>query len=105
MILDFLIFGTQILLLTYNYKKVIECLYDQYLQKWFSELRTMSKPLTYNVFKSKFAIEKYLSCNTNEKYRIALTRLRCSSHSLEMRLVGIIMIEQRGKIDYANYVI
>ena len=67
-------------------QKVFERLYDQYLQKWFSELRTMSKLSTYNSFKSGFAIEKYLSCNTNEKYRIALTRLRCSSHSLEIEV-------------------
>ena len=67
-------------------QKVIERLYDQYLQKWFSELRTMSKLSTYNSFKSGFAIEKYLSCNINEKYRIALTRLRCSSHSLEIEI-------------------
>ena len=46
----------------------------------------MSKLSTYNSFKSEFTIEKYLSCNTNEKYRIALTRLRCSSHSLEIEV-------------------
>lgn len=67
-------------------QKVIERLYDQYLQKWFGELSTMSKLSTYNVFKSEFVLEKYLTCITNEKHRIALTRLRCSAHNLEIEV-------------------
>ena len=50
----------------------------------------MSKLSTNNVFKSEFALEKYLTGTTYEKYRIE--RLRCPAHNLEDMLIGIIIV-------------
>ncbi len=61
---------------------MIKCLYDQHCQQWFSELFAISKLETYCIFKSSFQFEKYLSCVKNTKHRIAITRFRCSAHTL-----------------------
>lgn len=63
-------------------KCVIQRLYDQYFQKFYSDIRTSTKLLTYNLLKNEFVLEKYITCVTNDKHRIALTRLRCSAHKL-----------------------
>lgn len=48
-------------------ENVIRCIYDQYLQQWFSDLRNLSKLETYVIFKTDFQVEKYLSCVTNSR--------------------------------------
>ena len=63
---------------------VIEHLRDQYLQKWFSEVHSMSKLSTYRTFKLQFNMEKYFYCVKNDKYRSELIRFKCSSHNLEI---------------------
>ena len=65
-------------------KILIERVYDQYLQEWFRELNDMSKLSAYKSYKSQFYMEKYFECVTNESRRSKLTRLRCSSHNLEI---------------------
>ena len=42
----------------------------------------MPKLSTYKNVKCNIGFEKYLSCVKNINHRIALTRLRCSSHKL-----------------------
>lgn len=64
--------------------KVIERLYDHFLQSWFSDLRNSSKLNTYTIYKEVFELEKYLCCISNIKHRIALTRFRCSAHKLNI---------------------
>ena len=63
-------------------KCIIQRLYDQYFQKFYSDIRTSTKLSTYNLLKNEFVVEKYITCVTNDKHRIALTRLRCSAHKL-----------------------
>ena len=65
-------------------KRVIETLYDQYLQRFYAKLRDSDKLITYSKIKGNFAFEKYLTCVNNTKHRIALTRLRCSAHRLHI---------------------
>lgn len=65
-------------------KCMIQTLYDQYLQGWFSELRNSSKLCTYNQIKSIFESEKYLKAVTNIQHRYALSRFRCSAHHLNI---------------------
>lgn len=60
----------------------IETLYCQYYQRFYSSVDTMPKLCTYKLFKNCIGFEKYLSCVKNDSHRIALTRLRCSSHRL-----------------------
>lgn len=61
---------------------VIQRLYDQYIQSWYSYVNESSKLSTYKSVKTQFQYEKYLSCVQIEKHRVALTRLRCSAHNL-----------------------
>ena len=52
---------------------------------WCDELHNIEKnPIlrTYNTFKTTFAIEQYLTCVKEHKYRVAISRLRSSSHTL-----------------------
>lgn len=63
-------------------QNVIQRIYDQYLQQWFSDLRTQPKLETYCLLKTDFEPEKYISCVKNENHRISLTRFRCSAHNL-----------------------
>ena len=63
-------------------KSIIQRIYDQYYQQWFSEINNSSKLDTYSLIKSTFGKEKYLDCIINNKYRIALSRFRCSAHKL-----------------------
>lgn len=65
-------------------EKVIERIIDQYVQSWNSDLSISPKLSTYASFKTFFESEKYLLCLNNDKYRKALSRLRCSAHNLEI---------------------
>ena len=63
-------------------KCIIQRLYDRYFQKFYSDIRTSTKLSTYNLLKNEFVVEKYITCVTNDKHRISLTRLCCSAHKL-----------------------
>ena len=60
-------------------------LMDNYLQLWNSDLDHSSRARTYRLF-CNFIYQPYLSFIKIEKYRIALTRLRVSAHSLEFEV-------------------
>ena len=62
--------------------KLVERLHDQYYQSWYSSVDSSPKLANYKLFKTQAGIEKYNACVLNEKYRIALSRFRCSAHSL-----------------------
>lgn len=55
---------------------------DTYRQNWYTEINNSSRLETYSIFKHDFEREKYLNCIPENKYKIALTRLRTSSHNL-----------------------
>ena len=57
---------------------------DQYVQNWYECINSQSKLEYYCKFKNCFKYEKYLDVVDNAKYRIALSRLRLCSHSLEI---------------------
>ena len=61
---------------------VIQRLYDQYIQNWYSYVNNSPKLTTYKTEKIQFCHEKYSSCVLNNKHRVALSRLRCSAHKL-----------------------
>ena len=62
--------------------KVIERLHDQYYQSFYGSLNMSSKLKFYFSIKTCIGEEKYLNCIHCDKFRIALSRLRCSAHKL-----------------------
>ena len=56
---------------------------DNFIQKWSAELNESSRALFYRQF-SSFEFAKYLDIINLTKYRVAFTRLRLSSHRLEI---------------------
>ena len=73
---------------------IMLCYRDQYIQSWYQKLhRTTSTRgsggntlRTYQILKSKFEQEPYLSIMANVKHRVALTQLRLSCHRLEIEV-------------------
>ena len=57
-------------------------IFDMYYQKWYSEINNSSRLMSYCIFKHEFVPEKYLSLQFENKYKVALTRFRVSSHDL-----------------------
>ena len=55
---------------------------DIYIQEWFENMSLSSKCLYYRMFKCTLEQETYLSVVNVKKFRIALSRFRCSSHDL-----------------------
>ena len=58
---------------------------DCFIQIWNEELRESTRASTYILF-SKFSYQSYLDTILNKKFRTALTRLRVSSHRLEIEM-------------------
>ena len=56
---------------------------DVFIQNWENDLSNMSRATTYNLFKS-FEFQEYLNKISIKKYRTSLTKLRVSSHKLEI---------------------
>ena len=65
-------------------KKLHKGLTDQFHQLSFSVINSSSKMKTLNLLKTIPGTESYLSDVTNSKHRCALTKLRLSSHRLEI---------------------
>ena len=61
-------------------------LMDCSVQEWSTGVNNNSKLNYYTIFKSMLEPEKYLSCIEIKKYKIALTRFRCSNHNLEIEI-------------------
>ena len=83
-------YGIDIMTLKYsmNTKKYIKTtLRNYFINAWRSDLKDTERyPLlrTYNLFKYEFGSEIYLNLVSNPKYRAALSKFRCSSHTLEI---------------------
>ena len=78
--------------------RMIETLYDQYLQSWFSDLNNSSKLVAYKTFKTVFEMEKCLTCITNTKYTTALARFRCAAHRLSIEEGRYRNVERHDRI-------
>ncbi len=59
-------------------QRLIDCM----TQDWRSVISDSRKAIHYKYFKSMLTVEHYLKIDIPEKYRIALSRFRCSTHSL-----------------------
>ena len=60
---------------------------NHYKNYWWSELQNVEKnPIlkNYNMYKLEFGMEKYIDLVTHTRHRTAITRLRTSSHTLEI---------------------
>ena len=55
---------------------------DMYFQKWYSEINNSNRLQFYCIFKHNFEMEKYLTCEIENKYKTTLARFRTSSHNL-----------------------
>lgn len=64
-----------------NFKqRISDCCY----QEWLSSINNSNKLTTYCSFKTLLEPEKYLSCVHIPKFKITLTKFRCSDHKLEI---------------------
>ena len=61
----------------YFVKRTLE---DLYLQEWYTAIHQQDKMCTYTLIKTNLCTELYLNSQL-PKYRMALSRLRLSSHS------------------------
>ena len=66
----------------FTFETIKQRISDMYLQKWYSDINNSPRLQSYCIFKHDYNIEHYLSCVKDIKYRVALTRLRTSSHDL-----------------------
>ena len=55
---------------------------DTYTQDWHSAINNSGRLMTCCNFKEENKLEKYLYCIQTKRFRIALTKLRLSSHDL-----------------------
>ena len=71
---------------------------DQYQQTWFATISGMPKLSYYCKFKKDFMYEDYLDYVSNDRFRMALTRLRLSSHSLEIETGRFANIDRNDRV-------
>jgi hypothetical protein len=78
-----------------NFKqRITDCCY----QEWCESLNNSSKLSSYCSFKSLLEPEKYLFCITVRKFKIALSKFRCSNHKLEIEAGRINQIDIMDRI-------
>ena len=61
-----------------------ERLKDTFVSGWRQNIRNCNKLKTYSKFKSDFVLEKYLSLLQNKSFVANITKMRISSHCLEI---------------------
>ena len=64
------------------FHSILQCIIDTYQQSWDSEINNSSRLQSYSIFKHNFELEKYLTLNIEQKYKVGLTCFQISSHSL-----------------------
>ena len=57
-------------------------IFDNYHQSWYSNMNNSSRLSMYSRYKHDFQFETYLDTLPHQKFRIALTKFRLSSHNL-----------------------
>ena len=70
---------------------------DQFLQNWHSDVSHSSKLSLYVNYKLTFEHKIYLECVTIRKFRNALSKLRTSSHDLEIERGRYLNIEKKQR--------
>ena len=66
------------------FQSIRQRIIDVYQQSWYAEINNSNRLQSYSIFKHNFELEKYLTSNIEQKYKVALTRFRTSSHSLQI---------------------
>ena len=79
-------------------RQLTERLKDIYLQEWLEKISLSSKCMFYKMFKCALDPETYLSCVNVKKFRIALSRLRCSAHDLFIESGRFKAVEKENRI-------
>ena len=59
-------------------------LQEHFKNTWFTDVGNTSKLAIYSTFKSEFAPERYFYFKIIKSHRQGLSRLRCSSHMLQV---------------------
>ena len=81
-----------------NYEQIKLRILDIYKQTWYADINNSNRLETYNLYKHDFNLEKYLSCIKENKFRIALTRFRLSSHDLAIETGRYTNIDRKFRI-------
>ena len=71
---------------------------DIYLQTWIASLNLANKCFYYRMFKYEITQEEYLSKVNVKKFRMALSRFRCSSHDLFVETGRYLNINRNERI-------
>ena len=67
-----------------NYNYIKQRIIDIYMQSWYAEINNSRRLDSYCIYKQEFKMETYLDQIKINKYRIALSKFRLSSHNLEI---------------------
>lgn len=59
-------------------------IFDHYYQTWYTDINNSNRLITYARYKHEFNCENYLDFIANNKYKVAFTRFRLSSHDLQI---------------------
>ena len=70
--------------LSSNYNCIKQRIIDIYMQSWYAEINNSRRLSSYCIYKQEFKMETYLDQIKVNKYRIALSKFRLSSHKLEI---------------------
>jgi hypothetical protein len=81
-----------------NFEYIKTRIIDIYMQEWYTSINNSSRLETFALFKHKFQQEKYLEIISENKYRIALTRFRISSHDLLIETGRHTNIDRQNRI-------
>jgi hypothetical protein len=73
-------------------------IFDNYYQKWYSEINNSSKLKTYAIFKHEFKREKYLDTIKENYLKTALAKFRVSAHQLAIETGRYTNIPQNERL-------
>ena len=73
-------------------------IFDMYKQTWYATINNSNRLLLYACYKHDFNFETYLNFTSENKYRIALTKFRLSSHDLAIERGRYQNIERSERI-------
>ena len=80
-----------------NIQQIKTRLIEIYKQSWYASINNSPKLETYCIFKHTFMFEPYLDFIKDDKFRIALTKLRLSSHKLAIETGRYTNIERKDR--------
>ena len=80
------------------YKTIEQRITDVFKQKWYSNINNSSRLESYSIYKHSSEREKYLKCISTDKFRIALSKFRLSSHHLAIELGRHLNIPRENRL-------